>query len=289
MRSITVSKWDRLKADQATTVFGEAGVAMEITDQPTRFRRRIMQRVITYVLLIMAAFSVACEREKPVSENNDIDITGSGNIVSREIAVANFDRVEAGLHFNVTLHQGEAFSVTLFSDDNFIEFIEVEKTGTTLNFDLKPGYAYNFRQVALRAEVTMPELVGLSLSGSSHVTLDGFKPQGAFEAELTGSSSLSGELEADTTRFNVNGGAYVKLAGSSRILWLDACGNSVTDLSEFEAVNATLDVSCASTAVVNVDGKMDVDASQSAHVYTVDQPASGEMTANESASIQPRP
>lgn len=87
----------------------------------------------------------------------------------------------------------------------------------------------------------MPELAGLNLSVSSHVTLDDFQSTGKFEAELTGSSSLSGELEADSASFKVYEAAYVKLAGSTGNLWLDACGNSVTDLSEFEAEDATLD------------------------------------------------
>jgi hypothetical protein len=261
---------------------------IKIAGQPAHFRRGKMQRLITLILLIAAVLLVACGRDDQVSQNNNVDITGSGNIVSREIAIADFDRVEASLYFNLAIHQGEAFGVTLFSDDNFIDFIQAEKQGDTLTFGLDPAYAYNFRQVTLRAEVTMPDLAGLDLSVSSHVTLDGFQTGGEFEAELTGNSSLSGELKADTASFNVYSNAYVKLTGSSEHLRLDACGNSVTDLSEFEAEEATIDASCNSTAVVNVDGNLDVEASQHAQVTYVSRPVSGDMMAVQSGSIRPK-
>jgi hypothetical protein len=263
-------------------------IIIKIAGQPAHFGRGKMQRLMTLILLMAAVLLVACGRDNRVSPNNNVDITGSGNIVSREIDIADFDRVEASLYFNLTIHQGETFGVTLFSDDNFIDFIQVEKLGKTLLFDLDPAYAYNFRQVTLRAEVTMPELAGLDLSVNSHVTLDEFQTAGEFKAEMTGNSSLSGELEADVASFNVNGNATVKLAGSGKQLRLDACGNSLTDLSQFEAEEAAIEASCNSTAVVNVDGNMDVEASQHSHVTYVDRPASGDMMSVQSASIRPK-
>jgi hypothetical protein len=280
----SIGHWDRVSVPASGKVNEKAKLNLE---QKRDSKRGIeMKHIIWLILIMLAALTAGCRRDKDFSQSNHVSITGSGNIVSREIAVAEFDQIEAGLHFNLAVHQGEEFSVVLFSDDNFIDFIQVEKLGTTISFGLKPGYAYNIFGATMNAEVTMPELAALELSGSSHAELAGFTSMENFQAELTGSSSLSGKLEAETASFNVYGNAYVKMAGSSEKLWLDGCGNSVIDLGEFRAEDATLDLACASTAAVNVDGRLDVEAAQKSSVTYVDHPVSGDMRAHENASIR---
>lgn len=54
-----------------------------------------------------------------------------------------FDQVEAGLTFSLTIRQGEVFSVVLFSDDNFMQYLQVEQTGRNISLGFLPGYAYD--------------------------------------------------------------------------------------------------------------------------------------------------
>jgi hypothetical protein len=222
------------------------------------------QRIVIAIVMV-AAFAVmitGCGQDKPALQDNQISITGSGNIVSQEMSVSGFDQVVAGLFFNLVIRQGEDFAVVIYADDNFVDYIQVEKEGTTLTFDLKPGYAYNITGTTMKAEVTMPFLARLVLNGSSHAELDGFQNVGPFKAELTGSSSLTGRLEGDRASFNVYGNAAVQLAGSAKSLFVDACGNSVVDLSAFRVKDGSAQASCASTVTVNGDVRLDSEVTQ---------------------------
>jgi len=247
-------------------------------------RIREMKHIITFLIVSLAITIIGCKQDKPA--NNNVTITGSGTLVSQNMELTGFDTVEAGLHFDLVIQQGEQFSVIITSDDNFIEFIDVVQEATTISFGLRPEYAYNFYNTTLRAEVTMPEVAGLYLNGSSHAELDSLVDVADFVAELTGSSSLSGELEAESAALNVYGSTYVKLTGSGKRLQLDACGNSITDLSDFYVEDAALHTSCASTAEVNAAGRIDVDATQNSRVTYSGNPALGEVAAHEYAAVE---
>lgn len=223
------------------------------------------------VLVGVVVLAAGCGRHKDALENNRLSLTGSGNVVARELALTGFDRLEADLTFDLLVRQGEAFQVLIFADDNFVDFIQVVQTGTKLAFGLKPGYAYDLAGMTMRAEVTMPVLAGLHLDSSSRAELDGFANQGPLDAELTGASFLTGRLEGEGVNLKVNGSAVVMLAGSAANLAVDACGSSQVDLSDFHARRMTLEAACASRVKVNEDSGWDGRISQNAQLLTAKQ------------------
>ncbi len=185
------------------------------------------------------------------------------------------------------IQQGDTFQVTLTSDDNFIDFIQVEQQGRALNLDLKPGYAYDLKGITMRLEVALPELAELRLNGSPQARLDG-AVFANFAAELTGSSFLHGELASTETSLTVNGSSYVKLNGSADMVYVDVCGNSVADLEVFQARDASVQASCAGQAVVNVNDSLVADASQNARIYYVGRPSTPEVRIHEHAAVGPK-
>lgn len=244
-----------------------------------------MKTLIKLTLIVITVIVAGCSQVTRAPQNVNVEVTGSGDLVSREVALSGFDRIEAGLTFDLTIHQGEEFSVVLHSDDNFIDYIQVDQSGGTISFGFKPGYAYNSHGVTLRADVTMPELAGLELSGSSHATLDGFASSGDLQIELTGASTLDGSLEAEKSSIALYGSSYLKLAGSTDELQLDACGSNLVDLGDYRAGTATVQASCNSRVVVNVLDTLAGEASQNAQVYYIGQPTLRVITTHESAYV----
>lgn len=247
-----------------------------------------MRTIYKLLLAVLVIIATGCSQMRSTSEDNHVTLIGSGSLTSQEVAVSDFEQVEAGLTFDLTIHPGEDHSVTLTSDDNFIDYIQVEQTGGTISFGFKPGYAYDISGVTLRADVTMPELTGLRLSGSSHARLNGFISVEDFEAELSGSSFLEGELEAVSASLILSGSTYANMVGSAENLQLDICGNSTADLGSYQIKDATLEASCNSTSVVNAAEKLDVNASQYARVFYTNNPASIIRDVNESAFLGPK-
>jgi hypothetical protein len=102
-------------------------------------------------------------------------ITGSGNVVTQEFDLSGFKRVEVSYGFDVDIRQGDAFGVAVRVDGNVAEHLQVVTQGRTLKIGLKDR-TYNMLDVTTsEAEVTMPQLTGLALSGASKCTVTGFE------------------------------------------------------------------------------------------------------------------
>ena len=131
-----------------------------------------------------------CGQVKQPPRWEDVTVHGSGNLVSQARPITGFDRIEAGLYFNLTVQQGDEFEVVFIADDNWVDYLSAELDGTTLRLGLKDGYAYNFYNTTMQVEITMPKLSGLTLSEFSQAHIKGFAVDEPSAVELTGSSYM---------------------------------------------------------------------------------------------------
>lgn len=271
------------KENQAFNPGGKRGFAMKTRE--SLGSRNIISKTI-FVMLIF--FLIGCTNFTRDRQDNEININGSGNLVSREVIVSNVDQVEVGLNFDLTFRQGPETRLVLTSDDNFIDFIDVEQMGSEIRFGFKPGHAYDISGVSLQAEVTLPHLSRLDLNGSSHAHMEGYQSDQDFEANLTGASSLTGRLILENAVFNAYGNSHLKISGSAANLALDACGSNIIDLSGYVTDIAKVEVACASKVILNAVSKLVGDASQHAQVFNIGDPVASQFKLHQFASIQPR-
>lgn len=215
-------------------------------------------------------------------------ITGSGNVITQEEAITGFDKVDIRQSFSVDISQGEEFSVVVRVDDNLVEYLGVEKQGSTLKIGLDPTRSFTITNGTLEAEVTMPELVGLDLSGSSDARVSGFESTQSLKVDLSGSSDVRGDIRAGDSSFDLSGSSSITLSGSAGNVTVDASGSSDVDLTDFPAVDGTVSASGASTVTVNLSGRLDADASGSSDIYYLGDPQMGRMDTSGSSSIQSR-
>jgi len=190
------------------------------------------------VLLVIATLLASCGLVSP--------LTGSGNVVTQEEAITGFDRLDVSEGFQVNVSHGDTFSVIIRVDDNLVEHLRVVKQGSTLKIGLEQTRSYS--EATLQAEITMPELVGLEVSGGSRVTA----------------------------------------SGSGEDISIDASGGSGVDLASFTVVNANVDASGGSQVTVNVSGTLNVDASGGSQVSYSGNPTLGEIDISGGAQVQPR-
>jgi len=239
------------------------------------------------LVLIVAAFLVAsCVDHKPAIDNR-VTIIGSNKMVSQQVAVTDFDRLEIGFAFDVTVRQGEEFKVTASADDNLADYLHLVTAGDTLLIGLKPGFAYDIPAATMRAEVVMPRLTGLVMSGSSHATLVDVEVAPGFTAELSGSSALEGTLDAEAADFTLTGSTLTRLTGEGQRVTIDVCGNSLIDLRNFQVEDARVEASCNATVYLDLNGQLIADASQYAQLIYRGQPAVREVETVGSATVRP--
>jgi hypothetical protein len=96
---------------------------------------------------------------------------------------------------------------------------------------------------------------------------------------------LGGDLVAENVLLKVNGSSTVRLSGSSENLRLEGCGNSMADLSAFDVIDAEINMACSSTAIVDVDNRLDVEAAQSSRVFYINWPRSTDINTHANAYV----
>ena len=215
-----------------------------------------------------------------------LSIKGSGNVVTQEMDITDFDKVDVNHAFEVEITQGDTFRVVVRVDDNLLEHLQVVKKGQTLNVGMKPGPFYNFSNTTQEAEVTMPELIGLEGSEASEVTITGFKSTRDLSVDLSAASSLRGDIEAGDARFDLSSASEVTLRGSADDVVIDASGSSEVDLSAFSVANANVEASGASEVTVNASGRLDADASGASDVYYLGSPTLGRIDTSGASSVE---
>ena len=180
-------------------------------------------------------------------------IKGSGNLMTQHLPISDFTKVEAGNSFKVTITRADSFNVQIKSDDNLVEHLDVRKSDDTLVIRLKSGKST--RNATLEAEVSLPELTNVKLSGASKGTVRGFVSEGEFAVELSGASKLSGEVQAAQTDVRMSGASSLELTGSSSEFTLHASGASRAVMEDFAINSAEVHLSGASAATLNVKDK----------------------------------
>jgi hypothetical protein len=242
----------------------------------------MVRKQLALVAFILGVLLMGCA---PAS--GQITIRGSGRMVTQHPNLSDFDRVRVSEAFHVAIRQGEAFEVTVRVDEALIDTLRVRKVGDTLDIGLEPGDGYEIRDARMTAEVTMPELRGLDLSGASRVTITGFKSKEVLDLQLSGGSSLEGDIEAGETRIGLSGASGARLSGVTRDLQVRISGASNAELRRFAATDARVDASGASG--INVNARhLQVAASGAARVTYQGDPALGRVETSGSATVSPR-
>jgi len=242
---------------------------------------------VLVIMLLTSGLLVGCQRGV---------VIGSGKLDTREFDFTGFTRVEVGHAFEVEIVQSDSYRVSITADDNlFVDHIMVSKAGETLKIGLKPALSYNF--TTLKAQITMPDLYGLDLSGAVHGTVEGFSSTHDFTLQLSGASSLdmadmvtgdikcdssgaskvTGDITADDAEFNESGASNVQLQGSASNIVIHASGASRVNLADLPVNNANVELSGASLATVNAGGRLDINLSGASKLSYIGEPTMGSI------------
>jgi hypothetical protein len=214
------------------------------------------------------------------------DVTGSGNLTTETHDLSDFSRIEAHSGFELEVTMADTFSIEITADDNVHEYIAVTKSGDTLDIRLRGTRFYH--SVTLMAEITLPELYYMELTGGSRADISGFSSTHDFEANLSGGSRLIGDISAGNAEFELSGGSQVKLEGSAGDLYIDASGGSQLDLEDFPIADASINMSGGSRATINIIGNLDADLSGGSRVEYIGTPTLVDIELSGDSEVVPK-
>ncbi|WP_332367872.1 GIN domain-containing protein [Spirosoma telluris] len=172
-------------------------------------------------------------------------------------ALTNFDRLDMGSAFIITVQQGSTFSITAEGDRRNLDDLQVYTRNGTLNAQYR--IARN-RQYPTTFRITMPTLRGVSFSGASRSTITGFTSLNDLDISLSGASEGQFIGQSSRTTIDLSGASSLQLSGQGSWLSAELSGASILQAFSYPVDNAGLGLSGASKATVNVNASLVVEA-----------------------------
>ena len=241
--------------------------------------------------LLLAAFAIlflsACSLPDVMVSGVGQTVTGSGNVVTLEQPNQGFSRVEFSHAFEADVTQGESYSVVITIDDNLEQYLQVSQSGDTLKIGFQPGLL-SLRNATMRARVTMPELTAVIGSGATQIRIDGFESGKDLRVEVSGASTLRGNIDAGNLNAEVSGASRLELAGRGQDGRINVSGASQANLASFAMQDVQVEASGASRAEVNASGRLDAEASGASMVHYSGNPTMGRIQTSGAGNVRAR-
>ena len=243
------------------------------------------------LLLLLAAFTIVflsgCSLPELAVSGVGRSVTGSGNLVTLEPTFQDFSRVEFSHAFQAEVTQGEFYSIVITVDDNLEQYLEVRQDGDTLKVGFTPGLL-SLRNATMQARITMPELTGVGGSGATQIRLAGFESGKDLDVDVSGASTLRGQIDAGDLFADVSGASRLELTGQGDDGRIIVSGASQANLSDFAMQNVDVEASGASRAEVDASGRLDAEASGASTVLYSGDPTMGRIQTSGASNVRAR-
>ncbi|MEJ2584542.1 MAG: DUF2807 domain-containing protein [Robiginitalea sp.] len=169
-----------------------------------------MKKALIFSVSLLIAFSASAQWGKK--------IRGNGNMVTEERNVGSYDEVSVSGWFDVELTSGEEGRLTLYGEENLLEYLETEVKNGRLQIKTRPGYnlqSSSWKSGGIRITVPVEDLRAVTMSGSGDIKGKTKLVSDYFEVTMSGSGDMALEIEADQTEVTLSGSGDIDLEGSS--------------------------------------------------------------------------
>src|SRR5690606_22492908 len=138
---------------------------------------------------------------------------GRGPIVSKQLELPSFHSLKLSGSDKVIVTQGPQQEVWVEGEENIIDLIRLSVSNG--EWDIRTRGCVG-RHERLIYHVTLPEIKGLSLSGSGDIVGENTFLTSRIELEVTGSGSITADVDADDVEAEITGSGLLILSGSSQ-------------------------------------------------------------------------
>jgi hypothetical protein len=226
-------------------------------------------------------------------------------MATKDYDLKDFTRIEVGGAFEVEITRSDSFKVSITADD--FPHVRVEKRDDTLVIRRQGIEWFAPFHGRPKATVTLPALIELEVSGASRGKFENFQSDdnltvdlsgashvealnisaGTIEVKATGASSLTGGIKAaKDAKFEATGASRIELTGTGANIVMKVSGASRAELGEFPVQNASLEISGASKAIINLNGKLDADVSGASKLLWSGSPIMGDIQTSGASTLR---
>lgn len=212
-------------------------------------------------------------------------VKGSGNVATETRELSSFNELRVGGAFEVLLKKGSSNSALLEMDDNLLELVETNVSGSMLRVRTKNGYNLN-NTTKLKITITYTNINHIEVSGACNLSSEGTIESDEMICELSGAGSM--ELDVRSKRFSadISGAGNMEIQGETSFQKLDLSGASSYKAYNFRSSESVVHASGASSARINVSGQLDAHASGASSIRYKGKPSDKDFHKSGAASIE---
>lgn len=205
--------------------------------------------------IIFASFLASCMALLSCSEN----LTSSNNITTETRNISAFNEIEVASGLKVSLQKGDTHKVEVTANENLHKSIEVTVIENELKIIKHSGVNFD-NNANVTIVVTYTNLEGIDGTGNSHIVF--LKPFNGdeLEIELTGSSTLKGEIATRKLDADLAGTSLIDIVGSANEYELDLNGGSVAKSFNFIVESFDGDFNGGSSAELTINKNIELEA-----------------------------
>ena len=233
--------------------------------------------IITAITLVLLT-TLACQVS--IGNFGYRTVRGSGEVVTEEIDVGNFNSVDLTGVGRLTIEIGEEETLVIEAEDNLIEYIETNVRGDTLQIGIRERININPTE-PISYSLTVVSLESISITGAGNVSAPDLEAE-RFSVEISGAGGVDiDNLIADRLDVHISGLGSLNIGGgyvNQQNVHISGSGNH--EARDMESTDASIDLSGLGNATVWATEYLKVDISGAGSVkYTgsprVDSDVSG--------------
>lgn len=219
--------------------------------------------VFAAALLLAGAALSACD-------NGGLCIRGEGDVETREIQLDAFHGIDVNGSTKVYIARGPVQHVKVKGEPNILDELETDIDDGTwqIEFDRCLG-----KHKAVEVYITMPDMDYAEVSGSGLLQMDDTFEAADFQARVSGSGKINGQITVGKLTSRISGSGSISLAGTAVNHDIAISGSGSINAFELDTRNTEVGVSGSGSAEVTVADALDVDISGSGRVYYQGNPA----------------
>ncbi len=208
-----------------------------------------MKKLFLYATIIAAAsalpFTSFAQKEKHKEDKEWKDkktVEGSGNIITKDVAVQSFSELKASGVFSVYLEQGNSESVKIEADDNFQPLFEVKNEGSKLVIKMEDDINIKTKKGSkgMKVYITFKSLKSMELSTVGNVSSEKKLSFDNLDIKNNSVGSINLNLSAKTINLKNESVGTVMLSGSADEAKIK--NNGVGSLKAYDFVVQKMDI-----------------------------------------------
>lgn len=214
------------------------------------------------IITLQSCASIGSAKEK---------ILGNGDITTKQITTGDYDEVKVHGIMDVRLQKGTEGDISLKTDENLFQYLDVFVDGDALIIRVKKGFSLK-TDFGIKITVPFEDLSKVSLAGSGDITSSDIIETSDFEVNLAGSGDIKLRVNAREINSNIAGSGDVHLKGACRKLNADLAGSGDLHGLDLKCEIADLNIAGSGDMKVNTSENIKVRIAGSGDVEYLGKP-----------------